>query len=105
MNGVSQVAPLLGLLGTVMGMIASFNGISAADGAEGQREMLAGGIAQALITTASGMFVAIPALAAYLFFVGRVDQLITEIDALGQKIVELISSDALAERGAKRKAA
>src|SRR5688572_17702500 len=40
MNGVSQVAPLLGLLGTVMGMIVSFNGISAADGAEGQREML-----------------------------------------------------------------
>jgi biopolymer transport protein ExbB len=67
--------------------------------------MLAGGIAQALITTASGMFVAIPALTAYLFFVGRVDQLITEIDGLGQKIVELISSDALGERGAKRKAA
>jgi biopolymer transport protein ExbB len=64
--------------------------------------MLAGGIAQALITTASGMFVAIPALIAYLFFVGRVDQLITEIDALGQKIVELISTDALAERGARR---
>jgi biopolymer transport protein ExbB len=102
MNGVSQVAPLLGLLGTVMGMIASFNGISAAEGAEGQREMLAGGIAQALITTASGMFVAIPALTAYLFFVGRVDQLITEIDALGQKIVELISTDALADRGARR---
>jgi biopolymer transport protein ExbB len=102
MNGVSQVAPLLGLLGTVMGMIASFNGISATEGAEGQREMLAGGIAQALITTASGMFVAIPALIAYLYFVGRVDQLITEIDALGQMIVELISTDANAERGAKR---
>jgi len=102
MNGVSQVAPLLGLLGTVMGMIASFNGISAAEGSAGQREMLAGGIAQALITTASGMFVAIPALTAYLFFVGRVDQLITEIDSLGQKIVELISTDALADRGARR---
>jgi biopolymer transport protein ExbB len=105
MNGVSQVAPLLGLLGTVMGMISSFNGISATEGSAGQREMLAGGIAEALISTASGMFVAIPALIAYLFFVGRADQLITEIDALGQKIVELISSDALAERGAKRKAA
>lgn len=102
MNGVSQVAPLLGLLGTVMGMIVSFNGISAADGAAGQREMLAGGIAQALITTAAGMMIAIPALTAYLFFVGRVDSLITEIDALGQQVVELISADALAETRAKR---
>src|SRR3954452_16016620 len=53
MNGVSQVSPLLGLLGTVMGMIASFNGISATSGADGQREMLAGGIAQALLSTAA----------------------------------------------------
>src|SRR5262245_46319893 len=94
MNGISQVAPLLGLLGTVLGMIVSFNGISAAAGADGQREMLAGGIAQALISTAGGMLVAIPALIAYLFFVGRVDGLITEIDSLGQQIVELISGDA-----------
>jgi biopolymer transport protein ExbB len=102
MSGISQVAPLLGLLGTVMGMIVSFNGISSADGAEGQRELLAGGIAQALITTAAGMMIAIPALTAYLFFVGRVDSLITEIDALGQQVVELISADALADSRAKR---
>jgi biopolymer transport protein ExbB len=94
MSGISQVSPLLGLLGTVLGMIASFNGISAADGAAGQREMLAGGIAQALISTAAGMLVAIPALTAHLFFVGRVDSLITEIDALGQQVVELIAGDA-----------
>lgn len=103
MNGISQVSPLLGLLGTVLGMIASFNGISAAEGAAGQREMLAGGIAQALLTTAAGMLVAVPALTAYLYFVGRVDGLITEIDALGQELVELISADALGEsRGARR---
>jgi biopolymer transport protein ExbB len=104
MNGISQVSPLLGLLGTVLGMIVSFNGISATAGAEGQREMLAGGIAQALITTAAGMLVAIPALTAYLFFVGRVDRLITEIDALGQELVELIAGDADG-RVMKRKAA
>ena len=92
-NGISQVAPLLGLLGTVMGMIMSFNAI-ASSAAEGQREMMASGIAQALITTAAGMLVAIPALLAYLYFLGRVDTLITEIDALGQKIVETISADA-----------
>jgi biopolymer transport protein ExbB len=102
MSGISQVSPLLGLLGTVLGMIVSFNGISASAGAEGQREMLAGGIAQALLTTAAGMVVAIPALIAYLFFVGRVDQLITEIDSLGQQVVELISADALSDRGSRR---
>jgi len=104
MSGISQVAPLLGLLGTVVGMIVSFNGISAASGPEGQRELLAGGIAQALLTTAAGMLVAIPALIAYLYFVGRVDGLITEIDALGQEIVELIAVDSPESR-AKRKAA
>jgi biopolymer transport protein ExbB len=102
LNGISQVSPLLGLLGTVLGMIAAFNGISSGQ-AMGQRELLAGGIAQALLTTAAGMAVAIPALIAYLYFVGRVDQLITEIDALGQRIVELISADAeSAARSAKK---
>jgi len=93
MSGISQVTPLLGLLGTVMGMIISFNGISSAAGADAQREILAGGIAQALIATAAGMLVAIPALTAYLYFVGRVDQLVTEIDSLGQQVVELIAAD------------
>ncbi len=101
LNGVSQVGPLLGLLGTVLGMITSFNSISGAD-AVGQREMLAGGIAQALITTAAGMVVAIPALIAYLYFIGRVDRLIMDIDGLGQQLVELISADALAERDGSR---
>jgi biopolymer transport protein ExbB len=105
MSGISQVAPLLGLLGTVLGMIISFNGISAAAGAEGQREMLAGGIAQALITTAAGMLVAIPALTAYLYFVGRVDSLITEIDALGQQVVELIAGDSDSRAARRAKAA
>ena len=94
MSGISQVTPLLGLLGTVLGMISSFNGISAAEGADGQRELLAGGIAQALISTAAGMLVAVPALTAYLYFVGRVDSLVTEIDGLGQQLVELIAGDA-----------
>ncbi|MDX1945538.1 MAG: MotA/TolQ/ExbB proton channel family protein [Pirellulaceae bacterium] len=104
-NGISQVAPLLGLLGTVVGMILSFNGIAAAGAAEGQREMMATGIAQALITTAAGMVVAIPALMAYLYFVSRVDSLVTEIDALGQQIVELIGAEAESRAPRKAKAA
>ena len=98
-SGISQVSPLLGLLGTVVGMISAFNAISSSD-AMGQRELLAGGIAQALLTTAAGMIVAIPALMAYLFFVSRVDGLITEIDSHGQQLVELISADGLANRSA-----
>ena len=80
-------------------MISSFNAISASD-AMGQRELLAGGIAQALLTTAAGMIVAIPALMAYLYFVSRVDSLVTEIDSVGQQLVELICSDGLANRAA-----
>jgi biopolymer transport protein ExbB len=105
-NGISQVAPLLGLLGTVMGMISSFNAISASQ-ETGQREMMAAGIAEALITTAAGMLVAIPALLAYLHFVSRVDQLVGEIDSHGQKLVEMISADGLERmsRGSRKKAA
>lgn len=100
-NGISQVAPLLGLLGTVMGMISSFNAISTANEA-GQHEIMASGIAEALITTAAGMLIAIPALIAYLHFVGRVDQLIAELDSQGQKLVEMISSDGLERLAAAR---
>lgn len=92
-NGISTISPLLGLLGTVLGMIRAFNAIATAD-AMGRPELLAAGISQALLTTAAGLTVAIPALIAYLFFVGRVDRLIIEIDALGQQVVNLIAADA-----------
>jgi len=100
LNGVSTISPLLGLLGTVLGMIQAFNEIATTD-AMGRPEALAGGISQALLTTAAGLSVAIPALIAYLYFSGRVDQLIMNLDALGQKIVDLISADGhLARQGA-----
>ncbi|MCH5377474.1 MAG: MotA/TolQ/ExbB proton channel family protein [Planctomycetes bacterium] len=92
LNGVSTISPLLGLLGTVLGMIRAFNAIATAD-AMGNPEMLAGGISQALITTAAGLSVAIPALIAYLYFAGRVDQLIMTLDGLGQKVVAMIAGD------------
>ena len=71
----------------------------------GRPELLAVGISQALLTTAAGLSVAIPALIAYLFFVGRVDRLITEIDALGQQLVALISAEAGGRTSRKGKAA
>jgi biopolymer transport protein ExbB len=93
-NGVSTVGPLLGLLGTVTGMIAAFNTIATV-AAMGHPELLAAGISEALLTTAFGLFIAIPALIIYLYFVGRVDAHIIEIDALGQQVVDIISAEAL----------
>ncbi|PQO45355.1 MotA/TolQ/ExbB proton channel family protein [Blastopirellula marina] len=92
-NGISTISPLLGLLGTVLGMISAFNAIAASGEAAGQRELLASGISQALLTTAAGLTVALPALIAYLFFSGRVDRLIIEIDAHSQEVVNAIASD------------
>lgn len=95
-NGVATIAPLLGLLGTVTGMISAFNVIAASD-AMGRPEMLAAGISEALITTAAGLVVAIPSLTAYMYFISRVDQLIVAIDALGQELVRIISAEAQLE--------
>lgn len=91
-NGISTISPLFGLLGTVVGMIRAFDAIATAD-AMGRPELLAAGISQALLTTAAGLTVAIPAITAYLFFASRVDRLIVEIDVLGQQVVNQIASD------------
>jgi biopolymer transport protein ExbB len=104
LNGVSTVSPLLGLLGTVWGMIQSFN-VIATSPAMGRAEMLAGGISVALLTTAAGLLVAIPSMVFYLYFVGRVDSLVMQIDSRGQELVNLISFEALEERKSPRLAA
>jgi biopolymer transport protein ExbB len=96
-NGVATVSPLMGLLGTVWGMMEAFEAI-AGSSAMGRPELLAGGIGGALLSTAAGLSVAIPALILYLWFVGRVDTLVMEIDRRGQDLVHLISAEALEER-------
>jgi biopolymer transport protein ExbB len=96
-NGVSTVCPLFGMLGTVWGMIEAFNEI-ARSSAMGRPELLAGGIGTALMSTAAGLCVAIPALILYLYFVGRVDALVMELDRCGQDLVNLISAEALEDR-------
>jgi biopolymer transport protein ExbB len=102
-NGISTVSPLLGLAGTVWGMMHAFNTI-ATNSAMGRAEMLAGGISVALVTTASGLMVAIPAMVLYMYFVGRVDSLVMEIDSVGQELVNLVSAEALEERKTARSA-
>ncbi len=98
-NGVATVCPLMGLLGTVWGMMQAFEAI-AGSSAMGRPDLLAGGIGAALLSTAAGLCVAIPALILYLWFIGRVDMLVMEIDRCGQELVNLISAEALEERRA-----
>lgn len=100
-HAVSTICPLLGLLGTVLGVIRSFNSFTAADEMH-RATMLGGGIAEALLATAAGLSVAIAALVCYWIFVSRADQLVVELDAQGQELVQLISAEALAEQAMNR---
>ena len=97
-HAVHTICPLLGLLGTVFGVIRSFNSFSHADEA-GRANMLGSGIAEALLCTAAGLTVAIVALVFYWVFVSRADQLVIEIDSLGQDFVGVISAEGLSESG------
>ena len=86
-NLVASIAPMLGLLGTVVGMVGAFDTISVTDGPV-RPDALAGNISEALITTVLGLIVAIPCTAAYTFLRGRVDQLAGEV---GETVEELIA--------------
>lgn len=85
---IANVAPMLGFLGTVIGMIAAFDAIEAA----GQVEpgLVASGIKIALITTAAGLTIAIPVNIAYNYFVTRIDALIADMEQGTQAVLELI---------------
>jgi biopolymer transport protein ExbB len=85
---ISNVAPLLGFLGTVAGMISAFAAIEVAGQVEAT--LVAGGIKVALITTAAGLLIAIPVNIAYNFFVTRIDILIVEMEQGAAKILALV---------------
>ncbi len=91
-SGLAMLAPLLGLFGTVLGMIGAFHALSQQSGS-GKTELLASGISLALIATASGLGVAISASTAYYYLLGRVDSLIQEMDVLTNQAVSLVASD------------
>ncbi|QPM88844.1 MotA/TolQ/ExbB proton channel family protein [Pseudooceanicola algae] len=82
---ISTIAPLLGLLGTVMGMISAFQALQAA-GSNADPSLLAGGIWEALLTTAAGMAVAIPASAALTWFEAVVERLRQDLEDLAARI-------------------
>jgi len=93
-HAISNVAPLLGLLGTVLGMIEAFEMMSGQE-SMGRPEMLASGISVALMTTAGGLSVAIPAYLAYMYFSSKSDNYLNEIDKLCQRVVDCISAEGL----------
>jgi biopolymer transport protein ExbB len=85
LGAVGVITPMLGLLGTVTGMIKAFENI--AQSGAGNPNLVASGIAEALTTTAAGLIVAIPSLAAYHFFRGRIDRLIYEIEEIANTLL------------------
>ncbi|MDR1487336.1 MAG: MotA/TolQ/ExbB proton channel family protein [Deltaproteobacteria bacterium] len=98
---LASVSPLLGLLGTVSGMISAFSAVAQAG--MGNPGLLAGGIGQALLTTAAGLVVAIPAMVIHRLLVGRVETLTAELEDLGSDLLEALAapdSSAVAPRQA-----
>ncbi len=88
---IAAIAPLLGLLGTVVGMIKVFNALNLEGG--GNAAVLAGGISEALITTAAGLTVAIPAMIFHRLFVRRVDSLVVTMEQEAVKLVDALHGD------------
>jgi biopolymer transport protein ExbB len=88
---IASISPLLGLLGTVVGMIKVFT-VLMLEGA-GNANVLAGGISQALITTAAGLGIAIPALMFHRYFVRRVDDLVVTMEQESSKLVEIMHGE------------
>ncbi len=85
---IAAISPLLGLLGTVFGMIEVFATITTQG--VGNASALASGISQALITTATGLSIAIPSLLFYRYFRGKVDSLVVTMEQEALKLVEVI---------------
>ncbi|MES9871437.1 MAG: MotA/TolQ/ExbB proton channel family protein [Sedimenticola sp.] len=88
---IASITPLLGLLGTVIGMIKVFSVITTAG--VGNPTVLAGGISEALITTAAGLSVAIPSLMFHRYFSGRVEQLVVVMEEQALKMVEVMKGE------------
>jgi len=87
----AAIAPFLGLLGTVMGIVQSFN--SLAQGGAAGPNVVAAGVAEALWATAMGLFVAIPSVVAYNVFKNKAKNIMTELEVLSRELVLLLKSD------------
>jgi biopolymer transport protein ExbB len=93
LGDIATIAPLLGLLGTTLGMIQAFNVISYA-GASLKPIMLVGGISKALITTAAGLIIAVPALSFYSYFRGKVQAISDQLERYSMDVMKLMEESA-----------
>lgn len=90
LNNIGVIAPLLGLLGTVWGMIGAFSALAFND-SETKSLVMAYNVAQAMITTAAGLIIAIPALLLYYYLRGRVVRIVSDVEAQATEFVELLA--------------
>jgi biopolymer transport protein ExbB len=87
---IASISPLLGLLGTVTGIIRAFNAVMM--GGMGDPRMLAGGISEALITTAGGLAVAIPSFIAYRYLRGKVERIVIDMEKIAVKFADSLGA-------------
>jgi biopolymer transport protein ExbB len=94
---IASISPLLGLLGTVSGIINSFKAVML--GGMGDPRMLAGGISEALVTTAGGLAVAIPAFIAYRYLRGKVERIVIDMEKIAVKFADSLGATPPGEDG------
>src|SRR6188508_594425 len=95
---IASISPLLGLLGTVTGIIRAFNAVML--GGMGDPRMLAGGISEALVTTAGGLAVAIPSFIAYRYLRGKVERIVIEMEKIAVTFADSLTPTVQAEEAA-----
>ena len=95
---IASISPLLGLLGTVTGIIRAFNAVML--GGMGDPRMLAGGISEALVTTAGGLAVAIPSFIAYRYLRGKVERIVIEMEKIAVAFADSLNPRVAAEEAA-----
>jgi len=88
---IASISPLLGLLGTVTGIIRAFNAVML--GGMGDPRLLAGGISEALITTAGGLAVAIPAFIAYRYLRGKVERIVVDMEKIAVTFADSLNAE------------
>ncbi len=91
LGSIGNVAPFIGLFGTVIGIIRAFHDLAATAG--GGPSVVANGIAEALVATATGLFVAVPAVIAYNYFVRAIDNVETEAINASSELLDIIDED------------
>jgi len=95
---IASISPLLGLLGTVTGIIRAFNAVML--GGMGDPRLLAGGISEALITTAGGLAVAIPSFIAYRYLRGKVERIVIDMEKIAVTFADSLNAESKTEGAA-----